>query len=55
MTEHARNAEAIFLAALDKATPQERAAYVEAACGGTPSFCGGSRAFGLPRGIARTT
>jgi serine/threonine protein kinase/WD40 repeat protein len=34
MTEHARDAEAIFLAALDKATPQERAAYVEATCGG---------------------
>src|SRR5258708_12909982 len=33
MTEHARDAEAIFLAALDKATPQERAAYVEATCG----------------------
>jgi eukaryotic-like serine/threonine-protein kinase len=34
MTEHARNAEAIFLAALDKATSQERAAYVEATCAG---------------------
>src|SRR5262245_15240959 len=30
----AKNAEAVFLAALDKATPQERAAYVEGACGG---------------------
>jgi eukaryotic-like serine/threonine-protein kinase len=33
MTEHAK-AEAIFLAALDRATPQERAAYVEGACAG---------------------
>src|SRR5262249_3761007 len=29
-----KNAEAVFLAALDKATLQERAAYVEGACGG---------------------
>src|SRR5262245_8662973 len=28
----AKNAEAVFLAALEKATPQERAAYVEGAC-----------------------
>src|SRR5262245_31339770 len=28
----AKNAEAIFLAALEKATPQERVAYVEGAC-----------------------
>jgi serine/threonine protein kinase/tetratricopeptide (TPR) repeat protein len=34
MTEHAKDAEAIFLAALDKATPPERAAYVEEACAG---------------------
>src|SRR6266481_1669994 len=34
MTEQARDAEAIFLAALDEATPQERAAYVEATCAG---------------------
>src|SRR5579864_8239947 len=33
MTVHAQDAEAIFLAALDKATPQDRAAYVEATCG----------------------
>jgi serine/threonine protein kinase len=32
MAEHPRDAEAIFLAALDKATPQERAAYVHGAC-----------------------
>src|SRR5438132_7607517 len=32
MTEHAEGAEAIFLAALDKATAQERAAYIEGAC-----------------------
>jgi eukaryotic-like serine/threonine-protein kinase len=34
MTEHAKDAEPIFLAALDKATPHERAAYVEGACAG---------------------
>src|SRR4051812_8120342 len=34
MAEHPKDAEAIFLAALDKATPQERAAYVEGACDG---------------------
>src|SRR5262249_48939484 len=32
MAEHAKDAEAIFLAALDKATAQERAAYIEEAC-----------------------
>jgi eukaryotic-like serine/threonine-protein kinase len=32
MTKHAKDAEAIFLAALDKATAQERAAYIEEAC-----------------------
>jgi serine/threonine protein kinase len=32
MSEHAKNAEAIFLAALDKATAQDRAAYIEEAC-----------------------
>src|SRR5947209_3516121 len=32
MTEHAKDVEAIFLAALDKATAQERAAYIERAC-----------------------
>ena len=29
----AKNAEAVFFAALEKATPQERAAFVEGACG----------------------
>ena len=38
MTEHARDAEAIFLAALDKTTPQGRAAYVEATCVGDPEL-----------------
>ena len=38
MTEHARDAEAIFLAALDKTTPQERVAYVEATCVGDPEL-----------------
>jgi WD40 repeat protein/serine/threonine protein kinase len=32
MTGQANDAEAIFLAALDKATPQERAEYIEGAC-----------------------
>ena len=34
MTEYAKDPEAIFLAALDKATPDERAIYVETACAG---------------------
>src|SRR4029077_13272451 len=38
MTEHARDPEAIFLASLDKTTPQERAAYVEATCLGDPEL-----------------
>src|SRR5438874_967147 len=32
MTEHAKDAEGIFLAALDEATARERAAYIEGAC-----------------------
>ena len=38
MTEHARDAEAIFLAALDKTTPQGRVAYVESTCEGDPEL-----------------
>jgi serine/threonine protein kinase/tetratricopeptide (TPR) repeat protein len=38
MTEHAKDAEAIFLAALDRATPQGRVAYVEATCAGDPEL-----------------
>ncbi len=38
MTEHERDAEAIFLAALDKATPHERAVCVEATCAGDPEL-----------------
>src|SRR6478752_6313529 len=38
MAEHARDAEAIFLAALDKTTPQGRVAYVEATCVGDPEL-----------------
>jgi serine/threonine protein kinase len=38
MTEPIRDAEAIFLAALDKPTPSERAAYVEGACAGDPEL-----------------
>jgi serine/threonine protein kinase/tetratricopeptide (TPR) repeat protein len=38
MNAHAEQPEAIFLAALDKATPDERAAYVEAACAGDPEL-----------------
>src|SRR5262245_32102880 len=34
MTEQANDAEAIFLAALERATPQERADYLEGACAG---------------------
>ena len=40
MTEHAHDAEAIFLAALDKTTPQGRVAYVEATCVGNPELLG---------------
>src|SRR6187401_2154956 len=38
MTDHARSAEAVFLAALEKATPRERAAYVEVATAGQPEL-----------------
>jgi serine/threonine protein kinase len=38
MSDDAKNAEAVFLAALDKPTPQERAAYVEGACAGNPEL-----------------
>src|SRR5262245_35056698 len=38
MTESAKDAEAVFLAALDRATPEERAAYVEQACAGDPEL-----------------
>jgi WD40 repeat protein/serine/threonine protein kinase len=38
MSEPAGDAEAIFLAALDRATPQERAAFVEGACAGRPAL-----------------
>ena len=40
MTEHTRDAEAIFLAALDKTTPQERARTSKRPAWGIPSFCG---------------
>src|SRR5262245_43181790 len=36
MTDHADDAEAIFMAALDKPTQQERIAYIEGACAGDP-------------------
>src|SRR4051794_15180354 len=38
MAEHPRDAEAIFLAALDLATPHERAAYVDGTCAGEPEL-----------------
>jgi WD40 repeat protein/serine/threonine protein kinase len=38
MIEPARDAEAIFLTALDKAIPQERAAFVAGACAGRPEL-----------------
>jgi serine/threonine protein kinase/tetratricopeptide (TPR) repeat protein len=38
MTENAKDAEPIFLAALEKAGPQERLAYVEEACAGNPEL-----------------
>src|SRR5262245_21602065 len=38
MIDHAKDAEAIFLAALDRATPQEWAAFVEEACADKPAL-----------------
>jgi serine/threonine protein kinase len=38
MTRQAEDVEAIFLAALEKATPQERGAYIEEACAGSPEL-----------------
>src|SRR6478752_5167529 len=38
MNEQGHEVESVFLAALDKATPEERAAYVEAACAGKPEM-----------------
>jgi serine/threonine protein kinase/WD40 repeat protein/tetratricopeptide (TPR) repeat protein len=40
MTGQADEVEAVFLAALDKTSPQERAAYVEGACAGKPELLG---------------
>ncbi len=34
MNEHPKDAEDIFLGALDKGTPQERGSYIEGACAG---------------------
>src|SRR6516225_12396862 len=38
MTRQADDVEAIFLAALEKATPQERSAHIEEACAGRPEL-----------------
>jgi serine/threonine protein kinase len=38
MSEQGHEVEAVFLAALDRATPEERAAYVEQACAGRPDL-----------------
>src|SRR5262245_40630041 len=38
MSEHAAEAEAVFLAALDRPTPQERDDYVERACANDPDL-----------------
>jgi serine/threonine protein kinase/Flp pilus assembly protein TadD len=38
MIDHARDAESVFLAALDRATPQEWAAFAEEACAGKPAL-----------------
>ncbi len=38
MTEHPSDAEAVFLAALERASAAERAAYVEGACAGRPEL-----------------
>src|SRR5262245_57667288 len=38
MTETTEGAEAVFLEALDRKTPRERAAFVEGACAGNPEL-----------------
>jgi len=38
MTPDPQRVEAIFSAALEKVSPQERAAYLDAACGGDPTL-----------------
>ena len=38
MTRQAEDVEAVFMAALEKPTPQERAAYIEGACGSNPEL-----------------
>ena len=38
MSEETDQAEAVFLAALDKATPEERAAFADGACAGKPEL-----------------
>src|SRR5262249_26735384 len=38
MTDHAKDVEALFLAALDQATPADRAAFVDEACAGQPEL-----------------
>ena len=40
MAEQPRNEEAIFLAALEKPTAEERNAFVEGACAGDPELLG---------------
>src|SRR5947209_4765730 len=54
MTEQANEVESVFLAALDRATPRERLAYVEGACAGNPGLLQRLRelldAHGEPRG-----
>src|SRR5438105_15950014 len=39
MTQNANDAEAIFFAALEKATPQQRLEYVETACAADSELC----------------
>src|SRR5262245_60719513 len=38
MTDHVNDVEAVFLAALDRPTPGDRAAFVEQACAGKPEL-----------------
>ena len=44
MTEKSRDEEAIFLAALEKTTPQQRDAFAEQACAGDPNLLARVRA-----------
>ena len=47
--------EAVFFAALEKATPAERAAYLDRACADNPDLRRAGQAPGIPRSPARSS